>query len=47
MASGYSETERVKEAQRLEAGKYVNNPYAIEKIGMAVKAELEKEKKAA
>jgi CheY-like chemotaxis protein len=40
IASGYSETERVKEAQSLGAGSYVKKPYTIEKIGMAVQAEL-------
>ncbi len=40
IASGFSETERVKEAQLLGATKYVKKPYSIEKIGEAVKAEL-------
>ena len=40
IASGYSETDRVKEAQSLGAGSYVKKPYTIEKIGMAVQAEL-------
>ena len=47
IASGFSETNRVKKAQQLGVGTYVRKPYTIEKIGMAVKAELEKEKKAA
>jgi len=47
VASGYSETDRVKEAQSLGAGKYVKKPYTVEKIGMAVKAELAGHKKAA
>jgi DNA-binding NtrC family response regulator len=42
IASGYSETERVREAQKLGAGKYVKKPYTIDKIAMAVKAELSK-----
>jgi len=42
IASGYSETDRVKEAQRLGAGKYIKKPYTLEKIGLAVKKELEK-----
>jgi signal transduction histidine kinase/ActR/RegA family two-component response regulator len=41
IASGYSETERVKEAQRLGAGRYLRKPYTLEKIGLAVKSELE------
>ena len=45
--SGFSETNRVKKAQQLGAGTYVRKPYTIERIGMAIKAELEKEKKAA
>lgn len=40
IASGFSETERVREAQRLGAGRYVKKPYTIEKIGMAVKTEF-------
>ena len=42
IASGFSVTERVKEAQRLGAGKYINKPYTLEKIGLAVKNALEK-----
>jgi CheY-like chemotaxis protein len=42
IASGFSETERVKEAQRLGAGQYVKKPYTLEKIGMAVRAELDR-----
>jgi len=40
IASGFSETEDVKIAQSLGAGKYVKKPYVIEKIGLAVKEEL-------
>ncbi|NIM16512.1 MAG: response regulator [Candidatus Aminicenantes bacterium] len=42
ITSGYSETERVKEAQRLGAGQYIKKPYSLEKIGLAVRAELDK-----
>jgi len=42
IASGFSETKRVKEAQRLGAGQYIKKPYTLEKIGRAVKMELEK-----
>ncbi len=42
IASGFSETPRVKEAIKLGAGAYVTKPYLIEKIGLAVKEELEK-----
>lgn len=40
IASGFSETERVREAQALGAGPYVKKPYTIEKIGLAVKETL-------
>ena len=40
IASGFSETWRVKEAQRLGAGAYVKKPYTIDKIGQAVMSEL-------
>ena len=42
IASGFSETDRVKEVQRLGAGAYIKKPYTLEKIGLAVKAELKK-----
>ncbi len=42
IASGFSETGRVKEAQRLGAGIYIKKPYTLEKIGLAVREELEK-----
>jgi two-component system, cell cycle sensor histidine kinase and response regulator CckA len=42
IASGYSETARVKEAQRLGAGKYLKKPYTLEKLGVSVRAELNK-----
>ena len=44
IASGFSETERVKEAQRLGAGMYVKKPYTLEKIGQAVKEQLRAER---
>jgi len=42
LVSGFSETERVKEAQRLGAGSYVRKPYSMEKIGAAIRVELDK-----
>ena len=42
IASGFSETERVKEVQNLGAGAYIRKPLLLEKIGLAVKEELEK-----
>lgn len=40
IASGYSETERVLEAQRLGVAAYIKKPYSLEKIGVAIKQEL-------
>ena len=40
IASGFSETDRIKEALMLGAGQYIPKPYTLEKIGIAVKKEL-------
>ncbi len=40
IASGFSETERVQQAQDLGAGQYIRKPYTLEKIGLAVQKEL-------
>jgi two-component system cell cycle sensor histidine kinase/response regulator CckA len=40
IVSGYSETDRVREAQRLGAGAYLKKPYSLEKIGLALRSEL-------
>jgi CheY-like chemotaxis protein len=42
IVSGFSETERVKKAQNLGAGDYVKKPYVLEKIGVALRKELDK-----
>jgi two-component system, cell cycle sensor histidine kinase and response regulator CckA len=42
IASGYSETHRVKEAQKLGAGEYIKKPYTMEKLGLAVHMELDR-----
>jgi PAS domain S-box-containing protein len=41
IASGFSESERVKEAQSLGAGAFISKPYTVEKIGKAVREELD------
>ena len=41
LVSGFSETERVKKAQELGAGAYVKKPYVMEKIGAAIRDELD------
>lgn len=40
VASGFFETERVKEAKKLGAGQYLKKPYTVEKKRVAVKIEL-------
>jgi CheY-like chemotaxis protein len=42
IVSGFSETGRVKNAQHLGAGAYVKKPYSLDRIGSAVKDELQK-----
>lgn len=42
IVSGFSETDRVKEAQNLGAGAYIKKPYLLEKIGIAVRSELDR-----
>lgn len=42
IASGYAKTDEVERAQALGAGKYIKKPYTFEKIGIAVKRELER-----
>ncbi len=42
IASGYAETERVHRALALGVGQYVKKPYTMQKIGIAIKAELYK-----
>jgi two-component system cell cycle sensor histidine kinase/response regulator CckA len=44
ITSGFSETRRVKEAQNLGAGEYIKKPYSLEKIGLAIRSELRREK---
>jgi two-component system, cell cycle sensor histidine kinase and response regulator CckA len=40
--SGFAETERVSKAQSLGAGTCVKKPYVLEKLGLAVKKDLER-----
>ena len=42
IASGYAKTKEVDLAQELGARKYIKKPYVLEKVGVAVKEELEK-----
>ena len=42
IVSGFSETDRVNRAQALGAGAYVKKPYVLEKLGLAVRKELDR-----
>jgi CheY-like chemotaxis protein len=42
IASGFSESERVREAQRLGAGPYIKKPYTLEKIARTLREELDR-----
>lgn len=42
IVSGFSESSRVQAAQSLGAGAYLKKPYVIEKLGMAVRNELDR-----
>ena len=42
ITSGFSESDRVKEAQRLGAGSYIKKPYTLEKLARTVRGELDK-----
>lgn len=43
IASGYSETERVKKAQKLGAGPYLSKPYSLARLGQVVRSVLDKD----
>ena len=42
IVSGFSQSERVQETQKLGAGPYIKKPYVLERLGMAVRNELDK-----
>jgi len=42
VASGFAETDDVREAQRLGAGQYIKKPITLDKMGIAVRDELKK-----
>jgi two-component system cell cycle sensor histidine kinase/response regulator CckA len=44
IVSGFAETERVIEAQSLGVGAYVRKPYVKERLGLAVRKEIDREK---
>jgi CheY-like chemotaxis protein len=43
IASGYAMSDHVQKAQQLGAGAYVKKPFTLETIGLAVRAELDRE----
>ena len=42
IASGFSKTDKVKEALKLGVGNYIQKPYLLETIGLAIRTELDK-----
>ena len=42
MASGYSESDRVRRMQKLGAGSYIQKPYSMEELARAVRTELDR-----
>ena len=44
ITSGFSESERVRETQKLGAGSYVKKPFIMETLGVAVRMELDRER---
>ena len=42
IASGFAETKRVKELQRLGGGNFVKKPYNLKELGVAIRQELER-----
>jgi DNA-binding NarL/FixJ family response regulator len=42
ITSGFSESDRVKKLLQLGVGAYVQKPYTLEKLGIAVRRELER-----
>ena len=42
IVSGFAETERVKKARELGVGAYVKKPYLLEKLGLAVRKEIDR-----
>jgi two-component system, cell cycle sensor histidine kinase and response regulator CckA len=44
IVSGFSETGRVRQAQKMGAGAFVRKPYILEKIGLAVRKELDRQR---
>jgi DNA-binding NtrC family response regulator len=42
IVSGFGESDRVHSAQAIGAGDYVKKPYVIEKLGLAVRKELDR-----
>jgi DNA-binding NarL/FixJ family response regulator len=42
IVSGFVETDEVREAQRLGAGRFIKKPFTLETIGFALKNELKR-----
>ena len=44
IVSGFTETDRIREAKKMGVGSYLKKPYLLKNIGIAVKKELDNEK---
>jgi two-component system, cell cycle sensor histidine kinase and response regulator CckA len=42
IVSGFSETDRVRQAQEIGAGAFIRKPYTMEGIGAAVREQLDR-----
>jgi DNA-binding NtrC family response regulator len=42
LVTGYAETDRFREAQKLGAKTYIKKPFLMEKVGLTVRAELDR-----
>jgi DNA-binding NarL/FixJ family response regulator len=42
VVSGYSETDRVRELRKLGVESYIKKPYLAERLGLAVRSELDR-----
>ncbi len=42
IVSGFSETDRIRQAQEIGAGEFIRKPYTMEKIGLSIRKELDR-----
>jgi DNA-binding NtrC family response regulator len=44
IASGFAESDRVRDTQQIGAGSYIRKPFTLERIGMAIRTELDEDR---